>query len=110
MCHPLKGTPSLFLHTLCPYLPRFARLLTENGVLAVVDRSAQVGLREGNIIPRYSLNREYVRWDPVKTIEEMGLFERIVQEDTGSVQMEDGRLQGQVVGSVVWGKPKRPSD
>ena len=140
-------------------IPRFARLLTENGVLAVVDRSAHVGLREGDIIPRYSLNREYVRWDPVKTLEETGLFERLGQEDTGpvpwtptveeyierrhsqngfsrdrmsrrqaadfdaatrariaeqisegSVQMEDGRLQGQVVGSVVWGKPKRPSD
>ena len=49
-------------------IPRFARLLTENGVLAVVYRSAQLGLREGDIIPRYSLNREYVRWGPVKTL------------------------------------------
>ena len=161
---------------------RFARLLTENGVLAVVDRGAHVGLREGDIIPRYSLNREYVGWDPVTTLEEMGLFERLGQEDTGpvpwtptvvegpvpwtptvvegpvpwtptvveyierrhsqngfsrdrmsrrqaadfdaatrariaeqvsegSVQMEDGRLQGQVVGSVVWAsRSVRPTD
>ena len=26
----------------------------------------------------------------------------------GSVRMEDGRLQGQVVGSVVWGNPVPP--
>ena len=81
----ITAADSLSWFDLNVVIPRFARLLTENGVLAVVDRSAHVGLREGDIIPRYSLNREYVSWDPVTTIEEMGLFERIGQEDTGPV-------------------------
>ena len=66
-------------------IPKFAELLTENGVFAVVDRSAQVGLREDDIIPRYSLNRDYVPWDPVTALEKAGLCERLGQEDTGPV-------------------------
>ena len=136
-------------------IPRFAELLTANGILAVIDRSAEVGLREDDIIPCYSLNREYVSWNPIKALEEAEMFERLGQQDTGpvpwtptvdeyierrhsqngfsrdrmtpkqaadfdaalrakiteqvgegTVRMEDGRLQGHVVGSVVWGRPK----
>ena len=135
--------------------PRFAELLTENGVLAVIERSAEVGLREDDIIHRYSLNREYVSWNPVKALEEAEMFERLGQQDTGpvpwtptvdeyieyrhsqngfsrdrmarkqaadfdaalrgritrqvgdgTVRIENGRLQGHVSGSVVWGRPK----
>ena len=42
-------------------------------------------MREDDIIPRYSLNRRYVDWDPVQALEEAGLFERLGQEVTGPV-------------------------
>ncbi len=150
----ITAADSLSWFDLKVVIPKFAELLTRNGVLAVVDRSAQVGLREDDIIPRYSLNRDYVRWDPVTALEEAGLFERLGRECTGpvpwtptveeyierrhsqngfsrdrmsrrqaaesdaatrariaeqvkegSVRMEEGRLQGEVAGSVVWGRP-----
>lgn len=150
----ITAAESLHWFDLDVVIPRFAGLLTENGVLAVVGRSAHVGLREDDIIPRYSLNRRYIHWDPVQALEEAGLFERLGQEETdpvpwtptvdeyverrhsqngfsrdrmsrdqaadfdgavreriseqvkeGSVRMEDGRLLGEVAGSVVWGKP-----
>ncbi|MDE2980908.1 MAG: class I SAM-dependent methyltransferase [Gemmatimonadota bacterium] len=81
----ITAADSLSWFDLDVVIPRFAELLTENGVLAVVDRSAQVGLREDDIIPRYSLNRDYVHWDPVAALEEAGLFERLGQERTGLV-------------------------
>ena len=150
----ITAAASLHWFDLDVVIPRFAELLTENGVLAVVNRSADVGLREDDIIPRYSLNREYVRWDPVRALENAGLFERLGQQETdpvpwrptieeyierrhsqnglsrdrmsrqqaaafddalrtriaeqvkeGTVGMEEGRLQGEVAGSVVWGRP-----
>lgn len=150
----ITAAESLHWFDLDVVIPRFVGLLTENGVLAVVGRSAHVGLREDDIIPRYSLNRRYIHWDPVQALEEAGLFERLGQEETdpvpwtptvdeyverrhsqngfsrdrmsrdqaadfdgavreriseqvkeGSVRMEDGRLLGEVAGSVVWGKP-----
>ena len=149
----ITAADSLSWFDLDVVIPRFAEMLTENGVFAVVDRSAQVGLREDDIIPRYSLNRDYVPWDPVTALEEAGLFERLRQEETGpvpwtptvdeyierrhsqngfsrdrmsrrqaakfdaalrarfaeqvsegTVKMDEGRLVGEVVGSVVWGR------
>ena len=154
----ITAADSLSWFDLGVVIPRFAELLSENGVLAVVDRSTQVGLREDDIIPRYSLNRDYVRWDPVTALEEAGLFERLGQEETGpvpwtptvdeyierrhsqngfsrdrmsrgqaaefdaamrariaeqvsdgSVRMDEGRLLGEVAGSVVWGRPVSPA-
>ena len=150
----ITAADSLSWFDLAVVIPKFAELLTENGVLAVVDRGAQVGLREDDIIPAHSLNRDYVHWDPVAALEEAGLFERLGQECTGpvpwtptveeyierrhsqngfsrdrmsrrqaaefdaavrarvaeqvkegSVRMEEGRLQGEVAGSVIWGRP-----
>lgn len=113
----ITAAESLHWFDLDVVIPRFAGLLTENGVLAVVGRSAHVGLREDDIIPRYSLNRRYIHWDPVQALEEAGLrdqaadFDGAVREriseqvKEGSVRMEDGRLLGEVAGSVVWGKP-----
>ena len=150
----ITAADSLSWFDLDVVIPKFAELLTRNGVLAVVDRSAQVGLREDDIIPRYSLNRNYERWNPVAALEEAGLFERLGREFTGpvpwtptveeyierrhsqngfsrdrmsrrraaefdaairariaeqvkegSVRMEEGRLLGEVMGSVVWGRP-----
>ncbi len=154
----ITAADSLSWFDLGVVIPRFAELLAENGVFAVNDRSAQVGLREDDIIPRYSLNRDYVPWDPVTALEEAGLFERLGQEETGpvpwtptvdeyierrhsqngfsrdrmsrrkaaefdaalrariaeqvsegSVKMDEGRLVGEVVGSVVWGRLARTS-
>ena len=150
----ITAADSLSWFDLDVVIPKFAELLTESGVLAVVERSAQVGLREDDIIPAYSLNREYVPWNPVKALEEAGLFERLGQECTGPVswtptvdeyierrhsqngfsrdrmslrqaaefdaalrariaeqvreglvRMEEGRVLGEVAGSVVWGRP-----
>lgn len=150
----ITAAESLHWFDLDVVIPRFAELLTENGVLAIVRRSAYVGIRDDDIVARSSLNRLYVGWDPVKALEESGLFKRLGQEYTrpvpwkptaaeyierrhsqngfsrdrmspeqaadfdaamrariaeqvraGSVRMENGRLQGEVVGSVVWGKP-----
>ena len=81
----ITAAESLHWFDLDVVIPRFAGLLTENGVLAIVGRSAHVGLREDDIIPRYSLNRRYVDWDPVQALEEAGLFERLGQEVTGPV-------------------------
>ncbi len=151
----ITAADSLSWFDLNVVIPRFAELLTENGVLAVIGRSAEVGLREDDIIPCYSLNREYVSWSPVTALEEADMFDRLGQQDTGpipwtptveeyierrhsqngfsrdrmtpeqvadfdfalrariteqvgegTVRMKDGRLQGHVVGSVVWGRPK----
>ncbi|MCY3548441.1 MAG: class I SAM-dependent methyltransferase [Gemmatimonadetes bacterium] len=81
----ITAADSLSWFDLNVVIPKFAELLTENGVLAVVGRSAQVGLREDDIIPRYSLNRDYERWDPVAALEKAGLFERLGQECSGPV-------------------------
>ena len=151
----IAAADSLSWFDLNVVIPKFAGLLTENGVLAVIERSAQVGLREDDIIPRYSLNQDYVSWNPVRALEEAGMFERQGRRGTspvpwtptvdayieyrhsqngfsrdrmpprqaadfdaalrariteqvgdGTVRMEDGRLQGHVTGSVVWGRPK----
>ena len=66
-------------------IPRFAGLLTEIGVLAAIAQSAEVGLREHDIISRYSLNQDYVLWDPVRALEEAGMFERHGRQGTGPV-------------------------
>ena len=81
----ITAADSLSWFDLGAVIPTFAELLAENGAFAVVDRSAQVGLREDDIIPRYSLNRDYVPWDPVTALEEAGLFERLGHEETGPV-------------------------
>jgi SAM-dependent methyltransferase len=66
-------------------IPRFSNSLTGNGMLAVIERTANVGLREDDIIPRYSLNQEYVAWDPVNALQEAGLFDPRGHEVIGPI-------------------------
>ena len=89
----ITAAASLHWFDLDVVIPRFAELLTENGVLAVVERSADVGMREDDIIPRYSLNRDYVRWDPVTSAGKRRLVRapRPAGDGSGPVETDNSR-------------------
>ncbi len=64
-------------------MPRFSCLLSPVGYLAVVERSWEAGIYDSDIIGEYSTNRDFVRWDVVKAIQEAGLFEVVGEEEAG---------------------------
>ena len=64
-------------------MPRFARLLSPAGYLAVVERDWQTGIEDRDIVAEYSTNRQYFPWDLVNAIQESGLFERVGAVDAG---------------------------
>jgi len=68
-------------------LPRFARVLTPRGVLAVVERDwdgpAALAARLRPIFARYSTVRDFRRMDVVAEIERRGLFTRAGERRCG---------------------------
>jgi len=67
-------------------LPRFAELLTPNGVLAIIERDWEhvASMRERllPIVERYSPVRDYVQYDMVAGLEQRGLFIRLRRQRT----------------------------
>lgn len=90
-------------------------MLTEHGVLAVIERSAEVALREDDIFPSYSLKWDYVSWNSVNALEEAVMFERQGRQRTGPVlsiagtgnraMCEPGEVAGDA--GVIRGPPDR---
>jgi SAM-dependent methyltransferase len=68
-------------------LPRFARVLSPGGVLAVVERDwdgpPALAARLGPIFARYSAVRDFRRLDVVTEIERRGLFTRVGERRCG---------------------------
>jgi SAM-dependent methyltransferase len=67
-------------------LPRFAELLSPNGVLAIVERNwERVPAMRARLLPiveRYSPVRNYVQYDLVALLEQCGLFTRLGRQRT----------------------------
>jgi SAM-dependent methyltransferase len=70
-------------------LPRFADLLTPNGVLAIIGRNfervAPMHARILPIVERYSPVRDYVQYDMVEGLEQRGLFTTLGRQRTEPV-------------------------
>ena len=69
-------------------MPRFRHALTPRGCLAIVGRpEAPTPWREalGQIIQRYSTNRDYQPYDTVDELERRGLFQKLGDERTAPV-------------------------
>jgi hypothetical protein len=66
-------------------MPRFARLLTPNGYLAILTVGWlpvpwEAGLKA--LVPRYSTIRDHQPYDPAKDVEARGLFRRVGERRT----------------------------
>lgn len=66
-------------------MPRFADLLSPDGYLAIVERSFDVGVEDGEIIGLFSTNQDYEPWDCVKAVVDAGLFEPVGTEAVGTI-------------------------
>lgn len=60
----------------------FADLLTANGYLAIVERNFSIGLDDGDIIAKFSENKDYIPYNLLNALEEAGLFVRVAEEET----------------------------
>jgi trans-aconitate methyltransferase len=66
-------------------LPRFSRLLTQGGYLAIIEQETTPSPWDHNmreLVQRYSTNKEFQAYDLVEELEKRGLFERIGEKRT----------------------------
>ncbi len=72
-------------------LPRFARVLSQNGYLAIVENGSQLNAWDGELKPifaEYSMNRDFQPYNMLtiaQTLEERGLFQQIGVKDVAPV-------------------------
>ncbi len=69
-------------------LPRFHRILTPRGYLAIIEKDSVpepwfAGLRE--IIPQYTTNKDFYPFDMIKALEHHGLFQKVGEKTTAPV-------------------------
>ena len=62
----------------------FVNLLSPNGYLAVIERICLLAVRDGDIIAKYSANKDYEPYNLLKALEEAGLFEKVGLAETKS--------------------------
>jgi ubiquinone/menaquinone biosynthesis C-methylase UbiE len=68
-------------------MPKLAALLSPRGVLAIVDKYSSVaGLKENDLIRKYSTNQDYVHFDLIEAITTAGLFKTAGQKGTVASQ------------------------
>lgn len=72
-------------------LPRFHRLLTPGGYLAIIQHDNLPGswvTMLSEIIPRYTTNKDYYPFDMIKALEEHNLFKKTGEKTTAPVRFD----------------------
>jgi hypothetical protein len=72
-------------------LPRFHELLLPGGYLAIVERrTLPIAWYSalGEIIPRYSTNKDFQGFNMIEMLEQHGLFQKVGEKETASVPFE----------------------
>ncbi|MEO8972692.1 MAG: class I SAM-dependent methyltransferase [Ktedonobacteraceae bacterium] len=69
-------------------LPRFHRMLTPGGYLAIIEHNNLPNAWTdvlSEIIPRYSTNKDFYPYDMIEALEHHGLFKKVGEKTTGPV-------------------------